>query len=157
MIQPLRSIPITGTSTLSGRRRRPVRLASVRRSNPACSFPALGFHKGCLYHRFKGVPGPAFGPFFSLRKFDDLVKKVLKVEKMGRLRKMSTGKARESRGMRRTLAYAAMTRGEAQRSIRTFYEAVKFAGSTRKKTCDRQVSASPKLPLGFYSFSYFFL
>ena len=30
---------------LSGRRRRPLGLASVRRSNPACSFPAPGFHK----------------------------------------------------------------------------------------------------------------
>jgi len=38
---------------------------------------------------------------------------------------MAAGKAREFRGMRRTLAYAAMTKDEAQRSIRTFYEAVK--------------------------------
>jgi hypothetical protein len=43
---------------------------------------------------------------------------------------MAAGKARESRGMRRTVAYAAMTRDEAQRhlkvinSIRPFYEAV---------------------------------
>ena len=43
---------------------------------------------------------------------------------MGRLRKKAAGKARESRGMRRTLAYAAMTKDEAQRSIRPFYEAV---------------------------------
>ena len=39
---------------------------------------------------------------------------------------MSAGKAREYRGMRRTLAYATMTRDEAQRSIRTFYEGVIF-------------------------------
>src|SRR4030042_1394518 len=45
---------------------------------------------------------------------------------MGRLRKKAAGKAREPRGMRRTLAYAAMTKGEAQRSIRTFYEAVRI-------------------------------
>jgi hypothetical protein len=44
---------------------------------------------------------------------------------MGRLRKKAAGKARESLGMRRTLAYAAMTKDEAQRSIQTFYEAVK--------------------------------
>jgi hypothetical protein len=44
---------------------------------------------------------------------------------MGRLRKKAAGKARESRGMRRTVAYAAMTKDEAQRSIRPFYEAVK--------------------------------
>jgi peptide/nickel transport system substrate-binding protein len=44
---------------------------------------------------------------------------------MGRLRKTAAGKARESRGVRRTLAYAAATRDEAQRSIRPFYEAVK--------------------------------
>jgi hypothetical protein len=44
---------------------------------------------------------------------------------MGRLRKKAAGKAREPRGMRRTLTYAAMTKDEAQRSIRPFYEAVK--------------------------------
>jgi hypothetical protein len=38
--------------------------------------------------------------------------------------KSSRGKARESRGVRRTLVYAATTREEAQRSIWTFYEAV---------------------------------
>jgi len=48
-----------------------------------------------------------------------------KVVKMGRLRKKAAGKARESLGMRRTLAYAAMTKDEAQRSIRPFYEVVK--------------------------------
>jgi hypothetical protein len=45
---------------------------------------------------------------------------------MGRLRKKAAGKARESRRMRRTLAYAAMTMDEAQRGIRPFYEVVKF-------------------------------
>jgi len=50
-------------------------------------------------------------------------KKVIKVLKMGRLRKKAAGKARESRGMRRTVSYAAMTRDEAQRSIRAFYKA----------------------------------
>jgi IS4 transposase len=44
---------------------------------------------------------------------------------MGRLRKKAAGKARESRGVRRTLSYAAATRDEAQRSIRAFYEVVK--------------------------------
>ena len=34
------------TSQVSGRRRRPERLASVRRTNRACSFPAHGFHEG---------------------------------------------------------------------------------------------------------------
>jgi hypothetical protein len=43
---------------------------------------------------------------------------------MGRLRKKSAGKAREACGMRRTLAYAAMTEDEAQRCIRAFYAAV---------------------------------
>jgi hypothetical protein len=43
---------------------------------------------------------------------------------VGRLRKKAAGKARETRGVRRTLVYAAATRDEAQRSIRTFYEAV---------------------------------
>jgi hypothetical protein len=47
--------------------------------------------------------------------------------KIGWLRKKAAGKARESSGMRRTLVYAAMTKDEAQRSIRTFYEAV-FVG-----------------------------
>src|SRR4030043_2474238 len=58
---------------------------------------------------------------------------------MGRLRKKAAGKARESRGMRRrghvpearrdrngSPEPAAMTKDEAQRSIRTFYEAVIF-------------------------------
>ena len=50
---------------------------------------------------------------------------------MGRLRKKDAGKACEGTDfksvpiMRRTLAYAAMTKDEAQRSIRTFYEAVR--------------------------------
>jgi len=35
-----------------------------------------------------------------------------------------SGKARETRGERRTSAYAAGTRDEAQRGIRNFYEAV---------------------------------
>jgi len=35
-------------SSLSVRRRRPMGLTSVRRSNPACRFPTLGFHKGVL-------------------------------------------------------------------------------------------------------------
>jgi hypothetical protein len=43
---------------------------------------------------------------------------------LGRLRKKVAGKAREIRVVRRTLPYAAMTRVEAQRSIRTFYVAV---------------------------------
>jgi hypothetical protein len=47
---------------------------------------------------------------------------------MGRLRKKAAGKARESRGVRRTLAYAVMTKDEAQRSIRTFDEVVKLTG-----------------------------
>jgi len=55
---------------------------------------------------------------------DDLVKKVAKALSMGRLRKKAAGKARENRGVRRTLLYAVMTRDEAQRSIRAFYEAV---------------------------------
>jgi hypothetical protein len=50
--------------------------------------------------------------------------KVATALNMGRLRKKVAGKARESRGVRRTFAYAAATREEAQRSIRTFYEAV---------------------------------
>jgi hypothetical protein len=54
---------------------------------------------------------------------DDLVKS-LKAVKMGRLRKKAAGKARESCGKRRTVSYAAMTQDEAQRSIRTFYDAV---------------------------------
>jgi len=45
---------------------------------------------------------------------------------MGRLRKKAAGKARKPRGMRCTSVYAAMTKDEAQRSIRTFYEAVKI-------------------------------
>lgn len=40
--------------------------------------------------------------------------------------KSSRGKARKSRGMRRTFAYAAMTRDAAQRSIWTFYEVITF-------------------------------
>src|SRR4030066_1845948 len=50
---------------------------------------------------------------------------------MGRLRKKAAGKARESRGMRRNVAYAAMTKDEAQRSIRAFYEGVKIACQER--------------------------
>jgi hypothetical protein len=50
--------------------------------------------------------------------------------KMGRLRKKAAGKARAGTDfksvpiMRRTVAYSAMTKDEAQRSIRTFFEAV---------------------------------
>jgi len=51
--------------------------------------------------------------------------KVVKALNMGRFRKKAAGKARETRGVRCTLQYAAMTRDEAQRSIRTFYETVK--------------------------------
>ena len=40
-------------SPLSGRRRRAVALASVRRSNWPCGFPATSFHKGSLGARFK--------------------------------------------------------------------------------------------------------
>jgi hypothetical protein len=70
-------------STVSGRRRRPARLASVRRSNPACSFPVLGFHKGCLYGKwidgisdisftrpispYRIVSGSSFQPVFRQR------------------------------------------------------------------------------------------
>ena len=49
---------------------------------------------------------------------------------MGRLRKKAAGKARAGTDfksvpiMRRTLAYAATTKGEAQSSIRPLYEAV---------------------------------
>jgi hypothetical protein len=49
---------------------------------------------------------------------------------LGRLRKKAAGKARAGTDlksipiMRRTLPYAATTEDEAQRSIRTFYEAV---------------------------------
>jgi len=50
--------------------------------------------------------------------------KVVKALNLGRLRKKAAGKAREIRGVRPILAYAATTRDEAQRSIRTFYEAV---------------------------------
>src|SRR4030065_1584036 len=49
----------------------------------------------------------------------------------GRLRKKAAGKARETRGVRRTLAYAAATRDEAQRSIRIFYEVVNNQRSMR--------------------------
>jgi len=67
---------------------------------------------------------------------------------MGRLRKKFAGKAREFRGMRRTLVYAAMTRDEAQRhlkvvnSIRIFYEAVKSdapAAVVRWRLCQEEV------------------
>src|SRR4030042_3370335 len=44
----------------------------------------------------------------------------------GRRHKKAAGKARETRGVRRTLAYAATTKGEAQRSIRAFYKAVEI-------------------------------
>jgi hypothetical protein len=43
---------------------------------------------------------------------------------LGRLRKKAAGKAREIRGVRRTLPYVASPGVEAQRSIRPFYEAV---------------------------------
>ena len=55
---------------------------------------------------------------------------------MGRLRKKAAGKARESLGMRRTVAYAAISlplrrqgKAEAQRIIQAFYESVKFHNS----------------------------
>ena len=44
--QPLRSEPVTGRSSLSGRRRRPEGLTSVRRSNGPYGFPVGRFHKG---------------------------------------------------------------------------------------------------------------
>jgi hypothetical protein len=62
-------------------------------------------------------------------------KEVSKVEKMGRLRKKSADKAGAGTDlksvpiMRRTVAYTAMTKDEAQRSIRTFYEAVRVDSS----------------------------
>jgi hypothetical protein len=61
-------------------------------------------------------------------KKDDLAKKVAKALNLGRHRKKAAGNARgdgfEIRPlMRRTLPYAATTRDEAQRNIRTFYEA----------------------------------
>jgi hypothetical protein len=56
--------------------------------------------------------------------------------KMGRLRKKAAGKTRESCGMRRTSAYAAMTKDEVQRSIRTFYEAVNEGCHKRGKYHD---------------------
>ena len=37
--------PLFGSSQVSGRRRRACALASVRRPNRACSFPAHGFHE----------------------------------------------------------------------------------------------------------------
>jgi len=40
------SMGITPFTPLSGRRRRPAGLTSVRRSNRTCSFPASSFHKG---------------------------------------------------------------------------------------------------------------
>jgi len=39
--------------------------------------------------------------------------------------------------MRRTVAYAAMTKDEAQRSIRTFYVAVKYDSDIMKKAQTR--------------------
>jgi hypothetical protein len=48
MTQPLRSTTITVASPLSGRRRRADALASVRRPNCTCRFPACSFHKDAL-------------------------------------------------------------------------------------------------------------
>jgi len=55
----------------------------------------------------------------------------LPVLTMERLRKKTAGKAREARGVRRTLAYAARTRDEAQRSIRAFFVAVIVQASSK--------------------------
>ena len=55
-------------------------------------------------------------------KRDDAVR----IHKLGEFEKRLIGKAREYQGMRRTRMYAAVTRDEAQRSIWTFYEFVKY-------------------------------
>lgn len=48
-VLPSHRVMLSRWSLVSGRRRRPeLGLASVRRSNPMCGFPALGFHKGAL-------------------------------------------------------------------------------------------------------------
>jgi hypothetical protein len=72
---------------------------------------------------------------------------------MGRLRKKApafagagSGKARESRGMRRTVAYAAMTKDDAQRSIRTFYVAVMIYSSQDAVSSLRSQSRYSRLP-----------
>jgi hypothetical protein len=70
--------------------------------------------------RIKGASKQSpFHMFLSLEK-------VFNVPKEDGFVKKSAGKAREFRGVRRTFAYAAMTRVEAQRSIRAFSEAVMF-------------------------------
>jgi hypothetical protein len=58
-------------------------------------------------------------------KIDELVK-VKKRSKGNGFVKSSAGKARKSGGVRRTQVYAATTKDEAQRSIRTFYEVVRI-------------------------------
>jgi hypothetical protein len=45
----------SGSRHLSGRRRRPERLASVRRTNRACSFPAHGFHEDAYRDVREGI------------------------------------------------------------------------------------------------------
>jgi hypothetical protein len=50
--------------------------------------------------------------------------KVRKLSRFDGFVKSSAGKARKSRGVRRIWTYAATTKDAAQRSIRTFYEAV---------------------------------
>jgi hypothetical protein len=65
MTWPLRSTAITAASSLSGRRRRPAGLASVRRSNRAYGFPVHGFHRGCRGRSKEGTRAISFTSPYS--------------------------------------------------------------------------------------------